>query len=66
MQWKSFKERPQDDKNYLVAWLQADGTYSSPHRGYYIEEEGKFFSSENHNSHPIVCDIYLEIPDLPS
>lgn len=63
--WKQVKERPQDDKNYLVSWLQADGTYSSFHRAYFLEEEGKFFSLENNNSHPIVADIYLEIQEPP-
>lgn len=65
MEWKHVKDRPQDDKNYLVSWLQSDGTYSSPHRAYYLIDEDKFFSLENNNSHPIVADIYLEIQDLP-
>lgn len=65
MNWKKFTELPQDDKNYLVSWSQADGTYSTPHRAYYIQEEAKFFSLENNNSHPIVCDIYIEMPKLP-
>lgn len=62
--WKCFKDRPKDDKNYLVCWLQAEGKFSTPHRAYYVEEEGIFFSLENNNSHPIVCDIYFEIPDV--
>lgn len=64
--WKKVKDRPQDNKNYLVCWFQADGTYSSPHRAYYLWEEDKFFSLENNNSHPIVADIYFEIPDIPT
>lgn len=62
--WKRTKDRPQDDKNYLVCWLQDDGTYSAPHRAYYMGYEDKFFSLENHNCHPIVADIYLEIPEI--
>ncbi len=63
MEWKSFIDRPQDDKTYLVCWLQSTGKYSSPHRAYFVEEEGLFFSLENNNSHPIIADIYLEYPD---
>lgn len=65
MNWLTLKTIPKDDETYLVSWLQSDGSYSAPHRAYYIEEEGKFFSLENNNSHPIVVDIYLEMPDLP-
>jgi len=65
MKWISIKDKPQDDKNYLVSWLQADGTYSTPHRAYYLIDEDKFFSLENNNSHPLVVDIYWEIPELP-
>lgn len=65
MIWKPITDKPQDFKNYLVCWLQKDnGKYSSPHRAYYVEEEGNFFSSENNNSHPILADIYLEIPEI--
>lgn len=56
---------PEDDKNYLISYLRADGTYSSPHRAYWIEEEEKFFSLENNNSHPLIADIWIEMPDLP-
>lgn len=66
MKWNKFEDRPQDDKNYLVSYLQADGKYSAPHRAYYLLDEDKFFSLENNNSHPIVADIYLEIPELPN
>ncbi len=62
--WKKVKDKPKDDKNYLVCWLQAEGKYSSPHRAYYVQAEDKFFSLENNNSHPIVADIYLEIPEI--
>lgn len=61
--WKKLIEAPQDDKTYLVCWKQADGTYSSPHRAYYLHSENNFFSLENNNSHPIVVDIYMEYPD---
>ncbi len=64
-EWKKTSERPIDDKNYLVCWLQADGKYSRPHLTYFLEEEGKFFSLENNNSHPIIADIYMEIPETP-
>ncbi len=65
MKWKNADDCPEDDKNYLVSYLQADGKYSSPHRAYYIKEEDKFFSLENNNSYPIICDIFIEIPELP-
>ncbi len=61
-QWKKVSDQPQHDKNYLVCYLQADGDFSTPHRAYYFEDERKFFSLENNNSHPIVADIYIEIP----
>lgn len=63
--WKQVSERPVEDKIYLVAWLLVDGTYSPPHRACFLESEGKFVSLENYNSHPIVVDIYLEIPEPP-
>lgn len=62
--WKQVKERPQDDKTYLVCWWKADeNCYSSPHRAYFLEQYGHFFSLENNNSHPIMADIYYEYPD---
>ncbi len=61
--WKQAKTKPQDEQNYLVCWLQADGTYSIPHRAYYVHQEDNFFSLENNNSHPIVADIYMDLPD---
>lgn len=64
MEWKQVSDLPKDDETYLVAWLQADGTYSGYHRAYYVEEEGKFFSCENNNSHPLHVDIYLPIPEI--
>ena len=64
MNWKKVSERPQDDKNYLVAWIHANGEWSTFHRAYFVEEEGYFFSLENNNSHPIHADVYLEIPDV--
>jgi len=63
MTWKKVSDLPVDDKNYLVCYLEAEGKFSTPHRAYYLEAEGKFFSLENNNSHPIVADIYMEIPD---
>lgn len=63
--WKKFSDRPIDDKNYLVSYLEYDGNYSSPHRAYYLSVEDKFFSLENNNSHPIIADIYFEIPEMP-
>ncbi len=65
MEWLKLKEKLKDDKNYLVSWLRADGSFSSPHRAYYVLDEDKFFSLENNNSHPIIADIYLELPELP-
>lgn len=66
MSWTLFNELnpPQDDKNYLVAWLYCDGEYSTFHRAYYLESEGKFFSLENVNSHPLHVDVYFEVPDI--
>lgn len=61
--WINIKdEDPIDDKNYLVCWMNKDGKYSIPHKAYFIQEEGHFFSLENNNSHPIIADIYMEIP----
>ncbi len=64
--WKQFNvaNKPIDDKNYIVSWLQCDGDYSAPHRAYYMEVEEKFFSLENNNSHPLHVDIYFEIPGI--
>ncbi len=61
--WKHVHEKLKDDENYLVCWKKEDG-YSAPHRAYYIEEYGHFFSLENNNSHPIVADIYMKIPKV--
>ena len=63
--WKPFNvaNKPDDDKIYLVSWLESDGKYSVGHRAYYLEDEGKFFSLENNNSHPLHVDIYFEIPE---
>ena len=65
MKWKKSSDIPEDDKTYLVCWLDCEGKYSSPHRAYYRACEGKFFSLENNKSHPIVADIYIEMPELP-
>ncbi len=63
--WRDRKNhKPIDDKNYLVSWLNPQGEYSTPHRAYYLEDEDEFFSLENNNSHPIVVDIFLEIPQF--
>ncbi len=63
--WKTIKDNlPIDDKNYLVCWRDTDGKHSAAHRAYYLEEEGKFFSLENNNSHPLHVDIYFEIPEI--
>ena len=64
--WKTLLIKPKDDTTYLVSYLGEDGIFSSPHRAYYLEGENKFFSLENMNSHPIVVDIYTEMPELPS
>lgn len=66
MNWKYLEDRPIDDKNYLVSYRQADGKWAAPHRAYWVEEEQKFFSLENNNSHPIIADIYMEIIELPA
>ena len=65
MTWKKLNEGPEDDETYLVSYLKSNGTYSSPHRAYYDEEEDKFYSLENNNSHPLIVDIYFKY-DLPS
>lgn len=59
----NWNKTPQDDKSYLVCWYDKDEKkYSSPHRAYYIASQGHFFSLENNNSHPIVADIWYELP----
>lgn len=60
---RSSEYEAEDDKNYLVCWMKADRKFSAPHRAYYVEEEGHFFSLENNNSHPLVVDIFMELPD---
>lgn len=62
---RMWNKRPIDDKNYLVCYKRAEGDYSAPHRAYWIEEERHFFSLENNNSHPIIADIWIEIPEHP-
>lgn len=62
MKWKKV-EQPKNDQNYLVCWRQEDFTYSIPHRAYYDEQEDKFFSLENNNSHPLYVDLFIELPD---
>ncbi len=56
---------PEDDKNYLVCWVDSEGNYSRPHAAYWLSEERHFFSLENNNSHPIVADIWMEMPETP-
>jgi hypothetical protein len=62
--WKKVHEGPVDDKTYLVCWIDSVGSYSTPHRAYFMEEDGHFFSLENNNSHPLHVDIYFEIPEI--
>ena len=64
--WKQFNVAniPHEDKNYLVSWLESDGTYSVAHRAYYFDREKKFFRLENQNFHPLHVDIYFEIPEI--
>ena len=64
--WKHFNvaNPPQDDKTYIVAWLDSDGKYSTFHRAYYMEWDRKFFSLENNNAHPLHVDIYFEVPEI--
>jgi hypothetical protein len=64
--WKKLHGRPEDDRYYLICWLTSENEYSIPHRAYYCKEEDKFFSLENHSSHPLVVDIYCEIPLIPN
>jgi hypothetical protein len=64
--WKKVSQRPVDNKNYLVCWLYADGKYSGAHRAYFRKEEGKFFSLETMDSHPLVVDLYIECPEPPT
>ncbi len=66
MNWIEFNDLAelQDDKNYLVAWRNCDGKYSTYHRAYYIAEEKKFFSLENNNSHPLHVDVFLQTPNI--
>jgi len=63
--WKKFTyEKPQDDDTVLVSYINCEGEYSSPHRAYYDLADGKFFSLENNNSHPIVVDIWIKVPQV--
>lgn len=64
MNWKKLTEQPNDEASYLVCWLQADGKYSIPHRAYYVSDENKFFSMDTLHAHPLIVDIYMEIPKV--
>jgi len=68
MTWLNWTERYfnplEDDENYLVCCKMADGSFTLPHKAYYIEEEDRMFSFENNNAHPICCDVYMELPKV--
>jgi hypothetical protein len=61
--WKKCSdEQPEDDQTVLISYIDDQDTYSAPHRAYYLY--GRFFSLENNNSHPIVADIWMKIPEV--
>jgi hypothetical protein len=61
--WNRF---PEDDKHYLVCWFdRSTGKCSAPHKAYWLEAEGHFFSLENNNCHPLHVDVWHEMPELP-
>jgi hypothetical protein len=62
--WSFDRFSLKDDATYLVMYKHADGRYSLPHRAYWVQEENKFYSLENNNSHPIVADFWMEIPEI--
>lgn len=62
--WNNFSSLPNDKSSYLVSWRKEDGSFSEPHRAYWVEWEGRFFSSENGNDHPLAVDLYFEIPQI--
>ncbi len=71
-EWKYFhkcecglNEDLNDEAFYLVTYLLSDGSFGIPHRAYWVEEEEKFYSSENNNSHPIYVDFYIKMPATP-
>jgi len=69
MEWKNFCPAEYkylvDDKNYLIAWKDSCGDYSSPHLAYWMEEEGKFFLLHSWSAFPVIPDIFCEVPKLP-
>lgn len=62
IQWNP---KPIDDKNYLVAYKCSHNMYSNFHRAYWVEEEKQFISLENNNAHPIIADLWMEMPQPP-
>lgn len=60
----NWNKTPEDDKTYLVCWYDVtERKYSSPHRAYFVKSCNHFFSLENNNSHPIIADIWCELPE---
>ena len=68
-EWKHWDRRHvegiEDDANYLICWKDFNERYSLPHRGYYLACDDQMFSLEHVSSHPIICDIYMPIPEAP-
>ncbi len=67
MKWKAYKtglnDCLNDNKNYLVSFLNSDLKFSAGHRAYYDQVDQCFRSLENNNAHPLLVTIYCEIPD---
>lgn len=60
--WAS-EDEPEEDRNCLCCYLDDQLKWSMPHKCYYME--GHFFSLENNNSHPLVCDKWSYMPYPP-
>ena len=65
MKWKTFSEKPVEDKIYLVCYKRSNGTYSTPTRAYYDEDLSVFFPLDTSLAFPVAVDIYCEMPELP-
>ena len=61
MFWNDVRKKlPEEDQNCLICYLEEDGDFIY-HRAYFCE--GSFRSLENHNSYPLVAELWIPIPE---
>ena len=67
MKWRKFTHIENldlvDDKNYLVRWIDYEGTKLGTLMAYWIAVEGRFFPLHGDNAFPLDVDEWLEIPE---